>query len=41
MTSLLKFKSSDVMFNITCEMSQPKGKTEFSSTAKNRINSVS
>ena len=33
--------SSEVTFNIECEMSQPIGKTEFSSTAKNGINSVS
>ena len=26
--------SSDIMFNIACELSQPMGKTEFSSTAK-------
>ena len=29
------------MFNIGCELSQPIGKTEFSSTAKNRTDSVS
>ena len=40
MTSLLKL-SSDVTFNVACELSQPMGKTEFSSTAKNRTNSVS
>ena len=31
-----EIKSSDVTFNITCELSQPMGKTEFSSTAENR-----
>ena len=29
------------MFNVACELSQTMGKTEFSSTAKNRANSVS
>ena len=29
------------MFNVTCELSQPMGKTEFSSTDKSRTNSVS
>ena len=33
MTSLLKLKSSDVMFKVVCELSQSMGKTEFSSTA--------
>ena len=33
--------SSDVTFSIACELSQPMGKTEFSSTAKNRTNPVS
>ena len=36
-----KNKSSDVMFNVACELSQPIGKTGFSSTAKNRTKSVS
>ena len=30
-----EIKCSDVTFNIACELSQPVGKTEFSSTAKN------
>ena len=30
-----------VTFNVACELSQPMGKTEFSSTAKKRTNSVS
>ena len=38
MTSLLKF-SSDITFSGAYELSQPMGKTEFSSTAKNRTNS--
>ena len=29
------------MFNVVCELSQPMGKTEFSSTAKTRTNFVS
>ena len=29
--------SLDVTFNIACELCQPMGKTEVSSTAKNRI----
>ena len=29
------------MFNVACELSLPMGKTEFSSTAKKRTNSVS
>ena len=37
----IDFYSSDVTFNIVCELSQPMGKTEFSSTAKSRSNSVS
>ena len=32
--------SSDITFNVACELSQPMGKTEFSSTAKNRTYSV-
>ena len=36
-----EIQSSDVMFNVGCELSQPMGKTEFSSKAKNRTNSVS
>ena len=31
----------DVIFSVLCELSQPMGKTEFSSTTKNRTNSVS
>ena len=41
MTSLLKFKVSDITFNVACELSQPMGKTEFSRIAKNRTNSFS
>ena len=41
MTSLLKFKVSDITFNVACELSRPMGKTEFSRIAKNRTNSVS
>ena len=37
--SLLKCRVLTSFF--TCELSQPMGKTEFSSTAKNRSNSVS
>ena len=33
--------SSDVTFNVGCELSQPMGKTEFSSATRNRTNSVS
>ena len=33
--------NSDVTFNVACVLSQPMGKTKFSSSAKNRINSVS
>ena len=33
--------NSDDTFNVACELSQPLGKTEFSSTAKNRTNYVS
>ena len=33
--------TTDVTFSVSCELSQSMGKTEFSSTAKNRINSVS
>ena len=33
-------KSSDVMFNVACELSHSMGMTEFSSTAKNRTNSA-
>ena len=29
------------MFEVACELSQPMAKTEFSSTAENRTNSVS
>ena len=29
------------MFNVVCELSQPMGKIEFSSTVKNRTDSVS
>ena len=29
------------MFNVACELSQPMGKTEYSSTSENRTNSVS
>ena len=29
------------MFNVACELSLPMGKKQFSSTAKNRTNSVS
>ena len=36
-----EIETSDVMFNIACELSQPMGKTKFSSTAKNRTNSIS
>ena len=32
-TSLMKF-SIDVMFNVACELSQPMGKTDFSSPLK-------
>ena len=28
----------DIAFNVACELSQPRGKTEFSSTAENRTN---
>ena len=34
-------QTTDVTFSGSCELSQPMGKTEFSSTAKNRTNSVS
>ena len=40
MTSLMKL-SSDVTFYVASELSQRMDKTEFSSTAINRINSVS
>ena len=33
--------TTEVTFSITCELSQPMGETEFSSTTKNRTNSVS
>ena len=33
--------TTDVTFSVACELSQPIGKTQFSSTAKNRTNSVS
>ena len=33
--------TTDVTFSVLYESSQPMGKTEFSSTAKNRTNSVS
>ena len=36
-----KMTSSDVTFNVAFELSQPIGKTEFFSNAKNRTNSVS
>ena len=36
-----EIERSDLTFHVACELSQPMGKTEFSSTAKNRINSVS
>ena len=39
-TSFLKL-NSDVTFNVACELSRPRGETEFSIIAKNRINSVS
>ena len=35
-----EIQSSDVTFKVACKLSQPMGKTEFSSTAKNRTNSV-
>ena len=38
MTSLLKTLVLRVTFNVACELSQPMGKTEFSSTARNRTN---
>ena len=41
MTSLLKLRIFDVIFDVSCELFQPIGKTEFSSTAKNRTNSIS
>ena len=34
-------ESYDVTFSVACELSQPTGKTEFSSTAKNITNSTS
>ena len=34
-------KTAEVTFSVTYELSQPMGKTEFFSTAKNRTNSVS
>ena len=36
-----EINSSDVTFNAACEMSQPMGKTEFSSTTKTKTNSIS
>ena len=36
-----EIQNSDVTFNIAYELSQPMGKTEFSSTAINRATSVS
>ena len=39
--ALVSFETTDVTFSVSCELSQPMGKTEFSSTAKNRTNSVS
>ena len=35
-----EIKNSDVTLNVACELSQPMGKTEFSSIAKNGTNSV-
>ena len=35
-----EIQPSDVTFNAACELSQPMGKTQFSSTAKIRTNSV-
>ena len=37
---IIEIQHSDVTFNVAYELSQPMGKTEFSSTAKNRTNSV-
>ena len=41
MTSLIKFRVLKSVFIVACELSQPMGKTDFSSTAKIRTNSVS
>ena len=38
---LLALTSLYYLRHVSCELSQPIGKTEFSSTAKNRTNSVS
>ena len=35
-----EIQSSDITYYAACELSQPTGKTEFSSTAKNRTNFV-
>ena len=37
----LQRETTDVTFSVACGLSHPMGKTEFSSTAKNRTNSVS
>ena len=36
-----KIYNSEGTFNVACELSKPMGKTEFSSTTKNRTNTVS
>ena len=44
-TSLRVFQhgaqATDVTFSLSCELSQPMEKTEFSSAAKNKTNSIS